>query len=132
MRSLLVALVAGAAMIIGAAIAQQPGQLNVPPTPTGLSSINGHVLFTGGNPILTMTGGTVDDGSTDAEGAFVATAGAGTITFTVAYNRPPWCDVTSYVGAAPPTYTVTPQAITLSTITSTDRYTWQCFARPGG
>lgn len=127
------ALLLGAVLAIaGGAIAQQPGQLGVPPTPIGLTSINGHVIFSGGNVTTTTTGMTVDDGSTDAEGGFVATASSGSITFTVPYARPPWCDVNAYTGANPATYTVSNQGITLSTITSTSRYTWQCFAKAGG
>lgn len=118
--------------IAGGAIAQQPGQPGLPPTPVGLTSINGHVLFSGGNITTTTTGMTVDDGSTDAEGGFVATASSGSITFAVPYNRPPWCDVNAYTGANPASYTVSNQGITLSTITSTSRYTWQCFAKAGG
>jgi hypothetical protein len=121
-----------AALFGWAALAQQPGSGGAQPTPAGLTSINGHVLFSGGNPITSMTGGTIDDGSSDAEGGFLASASSGSITFTVAYNRPPWCDVTSYTGANPATYTVSNAGITLSTITSATRYTWQCFARPGG
>lgn len=118
--------------LIAHAIAQQPGQQGIQPTPAGLGSFNGHPLFTGGNPITAMTGGTLDDGSSDAQGGFVATAASGSITFTIPYSRTPWCDVTAYVGANPATYTITNQGITLSTITSATRYTWQCFARPGG
>lgn len=133
MRATILAGFAALALLASPALAQQPGSGQFQPTQAGVNGCgpNGHVCFTGSAP-PTLVGGTADDGSTDNEGSFVASAGSGSITFAFPFARPPFCDVTGYTGSAPASYTVSALAITLSTITSTDRYTWQCVAKPGG
>lgn len=119
------------AACIGLAYAQQPGSGAQPPSPAGmLGAVNGHIQISGGATPL-LTGGTLDVGSTDNQGGFVASATSGQLNFGANYNQPPWCDVTSYGGTGA-TYVVGPTIILFSTIVSGARYTYQCVAKPGG
>jgi hypothetical protein len=111
--------------------AQQPGSGAQGPTPCAIvGTVGGHLAATCGG-IPSVTNITLDDGSNDVQGSFVGTSTSGTMTFAVSYVRAPFCDVTAYSGTQP-VYTVAPAAITFTTIASGTRYTYQCFARPGG
>ena len=114
-----------------AAYSQQPGSgAQAPLSNAGVQgTLNGHIgVNCNGAP--TPATATLDDGSDDCAGSFVATAGTASLTFSLPFMRPPFCVVGGQ--SVSPVYRVFAAQIIFDAVTSGSRYHYTCSARPGG
>jgi hypothetical protein len=106
------------------------GQNN--PTGCGFTSTTGGHLRVSCPTVPSITNAVLDPPVNDSIGGFVVNAGqtSAVLTFGTAFGLPPWCIVKGNTTGTDPTYVVSTTAITMSSLTASDRYTWFCVAQP--
>ena len=105
-------------------------------SPAAAQSLNNATVtgkfFVVGGPPPTVTGGTLAAGSNDLQGVFTASATSGSITFAQPRNVAPNCLIVDASATPVIVYTISTTAITLTTLTSTHVYRYQCYDLTGG